>query len=98
MGFNDHMDDDGFKEFLQQVVDHGGLEGAALGIAKLVIDKGEQALSEKQQYVFKTQVLDEFTVSACERCSSPIPWSEMYDAATEHGLCNYCWHMTGKDD
>lgn len=91
-------DDDGFNDFLQQIIDMEHLEGAALGITKLVIEKGEDALSDKQKYVFKKQVLDEFTTSECSRCGGDIPWSEMYDAATEHGMCNYCWHMTQKDD
>ncbi len=91
-------EDDGFNDFLQQIIDMDHLEGAALGITKLVIEKGEDALSEKQKYVFQKQVLDEFTTSGCSRCGSDIPWSEMYDAATEHGMCNYCWHMTQKDD
>ncbi|MFC1503726.1 hypothetical protein ACFL53_05255, partial [Pseudomonadota bacterium] len=90
--------DDGFSDFLGQLIDMEHLEGAALGITKLVIDKGEDALSTKQKFVFKKEVLDPYTVSECSRCASNIPWSEMYDAATEHGLCNYCWHMTTKDD
>ncbi|GAB4059932.1 hypothetical protein [Uliginosibacterium sediminicola] len=91
-------EDDGFTGFLEQIVNLEGLDGAALGITKLVIEKGEKALTEKQRYVFKKHVLDEYTVEACARCGSNVPWSEMYDAATEHGLCNYCWHMTSKDD
>ncbi|WP_419571854.1 hypothetical protein [Rheinheimera sp.] len=97
MGFNDHTDEE-FNDFLNQLIDMGHLEDAALGITKLVISKGEGLLSEKQRYVFKKEVLEPYTKAACDRCSSSIPWSEMYDAATEHGLCNYCWHVTSKDD
>ena len=97
MGNHDE-NDDGFTEFLEQIVNMNHLDGAALGITKLVIDKGEDALSEKQRYIFQKEVLDEFTIEECERCGSNIPWSEMYDAVTEHSLCNYCWHMTSKDN
>ncbi len=92
------FENDGFNDFLQQIIDMGHLEDPALGITKLVIDKGQGRLSEKQRHVFEKHVLGQFTVSECSRCGSNIPWSEMYDAATDHGMCNYCWHMTNKDD
>jgi len=39
MGFNDHIeDDDGFKDFLQEIIDAGCLEPKAVGITKQVID------------------------------------------------------------
>ncbi|AVW95428.1 hypothetical protein [Vibrio parahaemolyticus] len=98
MSINDIYDDDGFSDFLGLLIDMGHLEGAALGITKQVIDQGEDSLSSKQKFVFKNQVLEPHTVSECSRCGSNVPWSEMYDAAMEHGLCNYCWHMTTKDD
>jgi len=98
MGFNDHIEDDGgYTDFLQQVVDMKHLEDPALGITKQVIDKGEDSLSDKQRFVFKKEVINEFTVADCSRCGNPVPWSEMYDAVTDHGMCNYCWHMNQKD-
>ena len=98
MGFNDHIeDDDGYNDFLQQIIDIEHLEDPALGITKQVIDKGENSLSNKQMHVFQKYVLDEFTVSECLRCGCEIPWSEMY-AATEHKMCNYCWYMSQKDN
>jgi hypothetical protein len=97
MGWNDHLEDDGgYADFLQEVVDGESLDGAALGITKLVIDKGVDALSSKQRFVFDSQVLGQYTVKACTRCGSEIPWSEMYAALDNGGLCNYCWHMTEK--
>jgi hypothetical protein len=67
-------------------------------IRKQVIDRGEESLTEKQRHVFKKEVLDIYTQTECSRCGCDIPWSEMYDAATEHGMCGYCWHMVQKDD
>jgi len=100
MGHNDRIDyeDNDFKLFLQQLVDNKHLEGVELGITKLVIDKGIESLSEKQQFVFQKEVLDEYVVEECKRCQISIPWSEMYEAGTDHGLCNYCWHMSDKED
>jgi hypothetical protein len=34
----------------------------------------------------------------CTRCCSTIPASELVEALDNGGLCNYCWHMTTKDD
>jgi hypothetical protein len=96
MGFNDRIEDDnGFRDFLQQVIRH--LEGTALGITRQVISSGQESLSDKQAFVFKKYVLDEFTVSECLRCGDEIPWSEMYYAATEHSMCSWCSHMSDKN-
>jgi hypothetical protein len=92
------LNDDGFTPFLQEIVDSEGLEGAALGITKLVIDKGRETLSPKQEYVFQTQVLDEYTVDECKRCSGDIPWCEMMAAYENGGYCGWCTHMMNKDD
>lgn len=92
------MEDDGFTDFLQEIVDGGGLDGRTLGITKLVIDKGQEVLSEKQAYVFKAEVLDEYTTDECGRCSNGIPWSEMMAAHDNGGFCGWCAHMMDKDD
>jgi hypothetical protein len=94
------LEDEGFSDFLQEVLDGEGLDGAAAGIAKKVIADGgsTESLSEKQKYVFKTYVTDEYVSSDCSRCGSNIPWSEMYAAHDNGGLCNWCWHMINKDD
>jgi hypothetical protein len=90
--------DDGFDDFLQAIIDGGHLEGAALGITRKVIAEGSAGLSSRQAHVFKTQVLDEFVTSECKRQGCAIPWSEMYHAYDNGHLCNWCWHMTEKDD
>ncbi|WP_329891474.1 hypothetical protein [Stenotrophomonas sp. SMYL11] len=96
MGRNDHMEDDGFNDFLQEVLSGESLEGAAEGITKLVIDKGMDSLTDKQKFVFRRDVLDVYTLDGCSRCEAPIPWSEMYAATDNGGLCNYCWYMSEK--
>lgn len=52
---------------------------AARGITKVVIDRGLDALSDKQRYVFKTQVEDKFPQPKCEECSETIPWDQAYE-------------------
>lgn len=84
-----------FSDFLQQLVDRDHLEGAALGITKLVIDKGDDFLTDKQRYVFRTEVLEVFVRESCVRGCS-IPWSEMYEAHHNGGLCSYCAHMKSR--
>jgi hypothetical protein len=91
-------DDDGFTEFVSEVVSNGHLEGAAEGIAKKVIAEGIDSLSPRQLEVFETHVLDEFSSESCERCSSSIPWSEQYAAYHNGGYCGYCDHVSSKDD
>jgi len=94
-----HIDDDGFNDFLQQLIKGEHLDGAALGITKKVIDTGEQSLSPQQTYVFKTYVLDEFITPECKGCGlDDIPWCEMYHAYDNGHVCNLCWHHSQKDD
>lgn len=88
-------EDKDFKYFLRELVNRECLESPALGITKLVIDKGLGVLSPKQLYVFNQYVLGNNT-KECQRCSCDIPWSEMTHALDNGGLCNYCWHMTEK--
>lgn len=88
---------DYYSEFLQELIDMGHIDGAALGITKLVINKGEESLSEKQRYVFQNYVIDEFTVR-CSRCGDEIPWSEMYIALTDHGMCGWCSSVSERKD
>jgi hypothetical protein len=93
------FDEEGdFIDYLKLLISSGeaDFDSTALGITKLVIDKGIDSLSEKQAYVFETFVLKEYTKKECSRCSSEIPWSEMYEAVFEGGMCGYCNHILEK--
>jgi hypothetical protein len=90
--------DDSLNDFLEEIIEGEHLEGAALGITKKVIKEGVESLTRKQKRVFDTYVLGEFVTAACKRCGNDIPWSEMYHAYDNGDLCNWCWHMTEKDD
>ncbi|GFM83137.1 hypothetical protein PSCICN_38290 [Pseudomonas cichorii] len=93
---NDSRDD--FADFLDELVKQERIEGAAAGITKKVIAEGKESLSSKQSYVFQAEVLDEYLIDGCGRCSSSIPWSEMIDAYDNGGYCGYCAYIAGKDD
>ena len=85
--------EEGFQEFLQDVIRSGDLEGAALGVAKLALVQGVDALSEKQYFIFEKYVIDAHAVEACKRCGNEIPWHEMIYAHIDGGYCSWCMRM-----
>ncbi len=98
MGWNDRMDDEGYSDFLREVLDSGRLNEPAVGITHLVLDKGEGGLTEKQQHVFQKYVVKEFVTEECTRCHGDIPWSEMFEAHDNGGVCSWCAKMMSNDD
>ena len=69
-------------------------DGPARGIARLVVDRGVESLSEKQSYVFRKHVQEPFCQPECDRCGERIPVAEAWDV--EHGdtasMCSGCKH------
>lgn len=69
-------------------------DGPAQGIARQVIDKGEDSLSEKQRFVFQKHVKEPLCQPECERCGARIPVAEAWDL--EQGdtasACSSCKH------
>lgn len=98
MGWNDRRDDEGYSDFLCELLRLEELDETAKGITKLVLDKGEQILSEKQQYVFQKYVIDVYVTMECKRCSCDIPWCEMLEAHDNGGYCSWCAKMLSNDD
>ena len=94
---NERYNEEDFEGFVQQLIDYGRIEGKEAGIAKLMLDKGYDALSQKQRYVFD-KMIDNNTVKECKRCVCDIPWCEMLEALDNGGYCNYCQHMMEKID
>lgn len=78
-----------FRDFLSELVEKDELSGAALGVTKLVIDKGRGALSDKQAYVFRKAVVEPYSAH-CEQCYKAIPWSEAYEYFHSPGRCQEC--------
>ena len=89
--------EDEFINYIKELIDNEYLEGAALGVAKLFIAKGEMALSPKQKYIFDNDVVKENSYTRCNRCCEEIIWDEMLDALGNGGYCNYCWHLKEKE-
>lgn len=90
-------DNDGYNDFLKQLIECNLLEEKVAGIAKKVISDGIESLSPKQKFVFEKGVTDEYVTKECTRCGLNIPWEEML-AASEDGLCSWCRHQEEKDD
>lgn len=83
------------NEFFTTILRTVALDGAALGITKLVLDQGLDVLSPKQAYVFDQEVIEPHAHQQCGRCSQDIPWDEML---FNDGWCSYCYHLLQKDD
>ncbi len=47
----EYFDEADKQEFVGHLIESDELEGAALGVAKLYVDKGRTALSDRQQLV-----------------------------------------------
>lgn len=88
-------EEEDFNGFLEDLIASGRLEAKETGITKLFLDKGYDALSEKQKYVFDRMVRQN-SKTECERCATSIPWCEMLEALDNGGYCNYCQHMMEK--
>lgn len=84
-----------FEGFVKDLIKSGRLEDKEAGIAKRMLDKGYESLSEKQKYVFD-KMIENNSVDECKRCACDIPWSEMLEALDNGGYCNYCQHMMEK--
>jgi hypothetical protein len=96
MNMSDDPEEVEFRRFLQKLIDGRHLEDPARGITKLVIDKGREVLSEKQEFVFQKDVIDEYVHETCDRCHQDIPWCEMFHAI-DTGLCAACASERYKD-
>lgn len=85
-----------FNSFLHEVIVGNHLEPTALGITKLVIDKGFESLTSKQKHVFLDAIHHHY-YDECNRCSNDIPWSEMYVAEISNGQCSWCVKLSDND-
>ncbi|MCL4485136.1 MAG: hypothetical protein M1537_02160 [Nitrospirae bacterium] len=82
-------DDDGLHEFVESLVNGGYLEGAALGIAKKIVnDSAPEDLSPAQQDIFYKYVLGPYE-STCLRCSNSVPWRDKIGDPYKN-ICNDC--------
>ena len=92
----EHQEEIEMNGFLQELIDNAHLETQAFGITRQVIAQGRQSLSERQAYVFRTQVWEQYVLEECSSCGYSIPWSERYQALSNGGRCGYCVHKAEK--
>lgn len=103
MGCHDAQDMGGndMNDFLEMLISLGRLEdnSVALGIAKLVLDKGEDILTEKQKAVFEKHVISPYLNKTCKLCQCEISLSEAIGAFEENdGYCSSCANMIERDE
>lgn len=89
MDTRDQIDAGEFKAFLRDLVDSGQLRNPAIRVARQVIERGSDSLSDKQRDIFEHQVLDIF-VYDCRQCGVSPPWSERIYMRSNGGLCDTC--------
>ena len=86
-----------FIDFIQELIDGDRFsDSKEVGIAKRVIDKGYQSLSDKQKFVFENAI-SHFVYGDCIRCGLEIPWSEMSAAEANGGMCGWCQQLSRND-
>lgn len=87
--------EEGLSAFVEELIDSNRLEGMEAGIAKLMLDKGYDSLSEKQRYIFDKSI-ENHTIDEYQRCGVDKPWCEMLETFVNGGYCGYCQHMMEK--
>lgn len=86
-----------FEGFVQDLIDSGRLDEKEAGIAKRMLDKGYDSLSDKQKFVFD-KAIENNMIEGCQRCGNDILWCEMLEALDNEGLCGYCQYIMEKID
>ena len=84
------------KDVLRHLADTGQIDGAAAGIVRQVLARGEAGLSERQEYVFHTQVREKYLLRVCELCGDLIAAPELIASWGNGGYCAGCAGALGK--
>ena len=77
------------REALQFLIDYH-LDGSAKGITAQVISKGFGSLSEKQLYVFKSDVVDEWLIRTCRCCQHTAEGHDLIGFWENDDYCGNC--------
>jgi hypothetical protein len=86
-----------FTDFIKELIDNKKLnDSKEEGIAKLVVDKGFDFLSDKQKITFE-KAISYYIYDKCNRCGEDIPWCEMSAAEDNGGLCSWCQQLSRDD-
>ena len=83
------------NDFLKTLIELGMIEGAALGISRLVIDQGTESLTVKQAAVFDRHVIRPHAIQRCPISMDEMRWSEMLH---HDGLCARCHYKSERND
>lgn len=87
---------DDFNEFIQELINNKNIDDTKeRGIAKLVIDKGYDSLTQRQKYVFERSI-EHYYQEDCSFCGLEIPWSEMSATEINGGKCGWCAQVHDK--
>ncbi|MEY4938119.1 MAG: hypothetical protein RIS64_4480 [Bacteroidota bacterium] len=91
----ERYNEEDFNSFVRELLDKKCFDNLKEeGIAKLVLDKGFDTLSDKQKFVFENSISD-YIYDECDLCGENITWSEM---SAKSWLCGSCDHRMSKDD
>jgi protein PhnA len=71
-----------YIEYLKSI-----LENIDDSVAKLAIDKGMDALSDKQEYVLE-QGISDYLMYECPNCGESISYEDM-EISIDNGMCSY---------
>ena len=86
-----------FNSFIRELVETKRFsDSKEEGIAKLVIDKGFDSLTNKQKFIFENSI-SHYVYDECSRCKLEIPWCEMSAAESNGVKCSWCQQL-GRDD
>ena len=89
----ENEDNGNLIEFLEELLRQDVFTGALSGIAKQVIDKGEDSMNDKQRAVVERFVKNYKQQNECERCGNGnISSLTDYIFISENGLCPMCEH------
>ena len=92
-----YLEDD-FNGFIEELIENKRLnDSKEEGIARLVIDKGFDSLSDKQKFVFEKSI-SHYVYDECSRCGLDIPWIEMSAAEDNGGMCSWCQQLSRNDN
>ena len=69
------FESDGAADFIRELLDRGKLESPADGVARQLLARDVETLTDRQWYAFK-EAMQHHYIELCERCSTEIPWEE----------------------
>ena len=75
---------------LNYLIQRSMIDDHAAGVTRQVIAKGLNSLTEKQAYIFRTHVVDEWLIRKCPRCQAELSGDDLILAWENKGFCSYC--------